>query len=276
MGKVVACVGKFAVNPYYDKQIGIKFFSIEEICYYIKENAILLDRDIMKEELIEWIDSELELKDLARELRSVLRSEGTVSSFIALILMRSFYCLQEEIRKIEFTIRENANLSPFEKQKKRADYFLKSNQCAKALADYEEILHRLPNNEYMMISSIYHNMGVSYAKQFLFEGAAEWFLKAYEINSRKESMFQYMISMFFVTTKSQYKEKVLNREETLLLEPEVRLRIDQVKEQWLGSQDSELLQQLEQMKQNGSVLEYYKQIDLLINHWKETFRSNAV
>ena len=54
--RVSVCVGDYAAVPYCIPGLELNVFSMEELCYCIKENAFLLDFSLMNDELIDWIE----------------------------------------------------------------------------------------------------------------------------------------------------------------------------------------------------------------------------
>ena len=45
--RVSVCVGEYAKTPYCVPELGINVFSMEELCYCMKENVFLLDFSII-------------------------------------------------------------------------------------------------------------------------------------------------------------------------------------------------------------------------------------
>ena len=64
---VYECIGNMAETPYYLESACINIFSLEELAYFLYENALIVDASIMKKELCIFIDEELGLYDLAAE-----------------------------------------------------------------------------------------------------------------------------------------------------------------------------------------------------------------
>lgn len=86
MGELILCSHPIAAMPYYIDNISLNVYSLEELCYYIENHLYLIEADFMSEELCLWIGQELDEKDLAQSLRSVLLGNGSLSDFTELIL----------------------------------------------------------------------------------------------------------------------------------------------------------------------------------------------
>ena len=46
MSRVHLCLGRLADNPYTFEKSRVRVFSIEELCFFLRENAYLLDENI--------------------------------------------------------------------------------------------------------------------------------------------------------------------------------------------------------------------------------------
>ena len=56
--KASLCVGEYCENAYNVEGLDIRVYSMEELCYCLKENAFLLDLSIMNDKLVDWIGEE--------------------------------------------------------------------------------------------------------------------------------------------------------------------------------------------------------------------------
>ena len=50
--KASLCVGEYCENAYNVEGLDIRVYSMEELCYCLKENAFLLDLSIMNDKLV--------------------------------------------------------------------------------------------------------------------------------------------------------------------------------------------------------------------------------
>ena len=79
MGELILCNQNMAAFPYYVEEAAIGVYSLEELSYYICHNVYLLRSDFMNEDLCNWLERELKLKDAADALREIVRKGGTLS-----------------------------------------------------------------------------------------------------------------------------------------------------------------------------------------------------
>ena len=86
MSKLFFCVGKKATIPYCMTTEHIRFFTIEELCYYICDRAEILDDELMSSSLIEFIELQLGLSQLSQTLGQLLRIGEPLHMFCNAIL----------------------------------------------------------------------------------------------------------------------------------------------------------------------------------------------
>ena len=82
MGNLILCHDKHATHPYEITRIHCRIFTMEELCYYLCNNLYLIDYTIMNEQICNWLEEEIGMKDLADQLRDVLRLRGSVEKFV--------------------------------------------------------------------------------------------------------------------------------------------------------------------------------------------------
>ena len=115
------CMGEYAKTGYEPERMGIKVYCLEELVFFIKENAFLLDDGFMDDSLSEWLTEECKLKELGDELRRASRRRISLKSYISIILEYAGFYPKEVNENIENIIVENSNLSIYEMKKARAD-----------------------------------------------------------------------------------------------------------------------------------------------------------
>ena len=85
MSNVLLCMGELAVNPYFVKEACMHLYSIEELCYYVYNNAFLLDDNFVNEKLIEFIKTELNLEKLADQIEEIAGKKGALSNLARIL-----------------------------------------------------------------------------------------------------------------------------------------------------------------------------------------------
>ena len=77
MGQIILGTGKYAEKPYFIDKFYINVYSVEELCYILVEKAQMLDPEIMQRDLVQWLDEQCGLNQLAHALYSLLNQNGS-------------------------------------------------------------------------------------------------------------------------------------------------------------------------------------------------------
>ena len=85
MGELILCSQQLAAMPYYIENVSLNVYSLDELCYYIRNNTCLLDADFMDDELCDWVENEQHLPDIAQNLRNI-KAGADISDIIWLCL----------------------------------------------------------------------------------------------------------------------------------------------------------------------------------------------
>lgn len=192
MGRVYLCLGKNAEVPYYFERARAHVWNIEELCYFVRENAWLLEPAVLGKELIDWVGEQCALLELARLLAAAQQEEKPVIGFVKALFRYTGYCSVEEAGQVEKILRLNESTSTLERSKARGDYFLESKKFVLALQEYEELLQELKGMEPSFLGKIYHNRGVAQAQLFWFEKAAASFEQAWKLTKSEASARQFL------------------------------------------------------------------------------------
>ena len=126
------CVGNYASCAYCFEGLNLKVYCIEELCYCLKENAFLLDRDIMSDRLVDWLRQECGLPDLAADLYTMVHKKGSLSAFVCRILEYTGFYNKTVVRDVEQTLKKGAGLNIIEKRKMRIDYLVEQKKYLSA------------------------------------------------------------------------------------------------------------------------------------------------
>lgn len=188
MGTLLLCSHGLASVPYYIESMALNVYSLEELCYYLKQNIDLVEPSFMEEELIEWIRKELMLPALSGRLDK-LKSEGLLFEFVTAIVDSCSYCTKEEIEQMKRTLLDFENKSAVECRKIRADRLLMKKRYRSSILEYRKLLEH-PEVGGLLSGNILHNLGTAYAGLFLFEEAAGCYEAAYGKNQNPLSQKQ--------------------------------------------------------------------------------------
>lgn len=211
MSSLILCHKKKAKQPYDVAQIQRKIYTIEELCYYLCNHLYLVDYTIMNEKLCDWLDEELELGELADNLRHLLEQNGTVEQFVITILAYSSIYTTGELSQIQDVLDRLKNQKPLEKQKYKADNLLTSGSVKSAIMVYQAILYgeRDESLEGKFYGKVYGCLGAAYGRLFLYEEAARMYQAAFQICEEKSMLKAYLYACRRYMNGEAYQQLLL-------------------------------------------------------------------
>lgn len=279
--RLSACVGEYAKTPYEIVNLECRVYCIEELCYALKENAFLLDTTIMNDGLVNWIDSECGLKDLARELHPLVHRQGSLSAFVATIQEYVGMYNAETIRIMTQILKFGAGLTNIEKRKKQIDYLVTRKKYVAALRSYDILLYQweeleregkeVPGKEVQ--AAIIHNKAVVYARMMLYEQAAEEFMRAYQLAGDEADFESYLAAKRirmddreYVAFAATYPER---HEQTLELEK----KMDALRASFEEQPGYELLERRRNWRMGSEKQRYYEDNEELTRNLKNGYRN---
>jgi len=225
MGSVYKPLTKKAQRPFFLERICTQIYSGDELIYCLGENPELLSADMFNKDLIRWLDEECSAKDLSSMLEKLLRSKADILKIVSSLLTVAPFITNEESERILKVIKDEEGSGEYEKRKARGDFFLTKERYAYAIREYEVLLSSQGDEESERIAAVYHNMGVAKARLFLFEQAAEDFLRAYDCDEDPVHYYAYMATLRFTLTDREYVKKIGDdskmRDVTLKLEADI-------------------------------------------------------
>ena len=226
MGRVYLCLGKNAEVPYYFERARMHVWNVEELCYFVRENAWVLEPALLGDELADWIAQQCNLPELAAVLKKAGREEKPVSSFVKALYLYTGYFPLEEVGQVEKILRINESSSELERTRARGDYYLQNGRFVVALQEYDSLLQGLTGMDPTFLGRVYHNRGVACAQLFFFDKAADSFERAWKLTKSKVSAKQYLAAKRFELEEREYVNFLAERpdlyEASLTLEEEVR------------------------------------------------------
>lgn len=214
--RVSVCVGSYAKMPYRIPGLGTDVYSMEELCYCLKENAFLLDLSLMEDGLLDWVEKECGLRELAKALHPLVHRQGSLSAFVLAILRYVGFFDENVLRETESLLKQGAGLTGLEKRKSQVDYLVKRKKYRQALQGYDELLGKLKEErgdssdgksspgEKEFLAKILHNKGVAYAGLMFYGEAAECLRQACEWNGSEEYRVDYLAAKRMELSEEDY------------------------------------------------------------------------
>ena len=192
MGKVILCSGVYADGPF-EVRGGRLVYSIEELCYYVYENAIKLEEDFFSTELIRWLREKAAMTEIAEKLEFLLENNYSFKDRVVALLCSADYYTEEEIIGLIKKMNAWENLPVWRKKKLQADEYLMEGHYTKARSEYESILG-IEGIDDADTGSVYHNIGVAKMHTVTAGEAAGDFYRAYQIGGNHESLKSALIA----------------------------------------------------------------------------------
>jgi hypothetical protein len=272
MNRPILCIGSYANHPFHIEKIGRNVYCIEELCYCIVKNAFLLDEESFNRELFDWIEKECLLERLADELRVMANKHCSMASLAGTILDYVGYNTRKEVDKTEEILRANAGMDIYRKKLARADFLMKNNRFTMAFREYEFLLTHTPEISNKLRARIEHNEGVMYARLFLYDKAAEMFLKAYEDGGNRESYLQYLSAVRMNLSNKEYVAFIADNEEAYYASMDVEKRMNEAEELYAASEENHEIGTLAVYKAEGKMHEYYNGVGDITESLKSEYR----
>lgn len=282
--RINVCVGNYAKTPYCIPGPEINVYSMEELCFCIRENAYLIDLAIMDDRLLDWIDSECGLRSLSRELHPLIHKKGSLSSFVVTIF--EYVGLYDEniIKGLENVLKDGAGMNSFEKKKTQIDFLSVRKKYHAALTEYDLLIRKWKETESIgeylppidCLASIYHNRGVVLAKMMLFAKAAESFYNAYEISGDRGSFKAYLGAKRLELSEEEYISFVAEQEGAFEISLELEKHMDAIKQEWEESPDFLMLMNRKELHDSADRQRYYSETEKISHLLKSNYRSSVV
>ena len=273
MAKIYQCVGRYASAPLVIRNSYIPVWCLEELCYYICENADLLDESFANNELLDWLAEECALRDLSQRLKVIRRQSVKLESFVLEILNEAHYVDEEEGKRIARVIRANRTMPETERVMVLADYFLRGGHLSAALSAYEGLLRKDTDRpDEAQLSRIYCNMGVVYAKLFCFREAADFYAKAYELSGDGEAFFGFLAAKRMQLSDSEYLKFVSTLPEDNTIPGELEERLQQIRREYEESGADTRIEALRKMRIGSERNEYSAASRELLEEAKSIYR----
>ena len=263
MGGLRICRYQTAERPFFLKRISVNIYTMEELCYYIYHNFALIDDTLMNEELFQWIETQIGQPRLAGILRQNVAGGASYRKLASLLLDITDYCSKEQLHSL-FTNMDVKNTKPGSQMLKSiGDRLLENHKYAKAIREYNSILHlrtRDPQtNEFL--GSVYHNMGVAYARLFLYDQAVKCFAAAYEKNSDPRSREQYLAA---VKMGGEPIDTLVGEDEA-----DVGAKLDALVKEASEDETAKRLRKLQQLREEGNTEAYENELQAFLQEQKK-------
>lgn len=279
------CVGNYATTPYCISGLELKVYCMEELCYCIKENAFLLDASLMNDILLEWIERECGLKDLAKELYPLVHKQGSLSGFVTRIMEYVGFYSPEKIAEVAQVVKQGAGLGSIEKRKSQIDYSVKRGRYVSAIRGYDSLLAKWQDGQLQaqevlpapeVKAAILHNKGVAYTGLMLYRQAAEAFRAAAEIDEREEYRVAYLAAKRMSMPEEEYIAFVADTPENFQYSLTLEKKMEQWKTEWPKQTEYQQLKARKMWREGSEKQKYYEESEKVTQALKTGYRSSVL
>jgi hypothetical protein len=269
--------GRYAGKPYFMDKFYVNLYSVEELCYLFVEKAELIDQDVMQQKMVQWLEEQCGLEQLAHTLYSILNQKASTMAYVGTILEYVNLYPADVVVRTEEIIKSNEGLNPYERKKAKADYLLQNRKYYAAMEQYYSLLLQLSESDRALRAKLLHNMGVTCAGMFLFSQAADWFLQAYETEAVDESLYAYLTALRMSMQEKDYLTFISEHPEYHEASLRVERQMEQAYGQFEGTDENRMLFTLQVFKEEGNgvmgtAAPYYQEIEKLTTELKAKYR----
>lgn len=278
MGKIIVCKTKTAENPFIFLNTKIAVYSYEELCYYIYNNVVLMGDEDISQKLIQWIEDEIEMPELADKLKFLLSKNSFIQDMMVEILMAGNYYTNDEVRSFMAECQRLRNMKDYELDKLRADGYLRYKHYIKAGSIYDDIIDRLEkeNIRDVFLGNVYHNKAVALAGNLQMAEAKEYFLKAYPLNANRESLIEYFCVLAVMVDSATLQKELKRRGMPENMFDNIMMEIGDSKEDVREMPIYNKVQKAVYNRLNGHIEDYDRRMDAILSELKDQFRQQLV
>ncbi len=204
------CLLGQAKHPYYIENIRTNIYSIEELCFYLYNNAVLIDESILNEKLLDWLRDEFGMVRLYRQLYDQLEKRDGTAFFVLPIFREAGYLNAKQMREYQEQLARLEIQTDEAKRKLRGDYLVREGMYGRAAWEYRQILNqRSPGRlGVQFYAAVWNNLGSAYAGMFRYEQAARCYLEAYTLVKTKETFRKYVSALPLFLSKEEYQSRL--------------------------------------------------------------------
>lgn len=273
MDRVLICQGKKAEKPYRFLEFELNIYTIEELCYCLQKNLHMLDETIMREQLCQFVETELALPNLAMKLRKTIENREGLLGFVSTIMRETGYVTEERLQQLAISLKEVEGKSSLLRRKARADFCLENKWYQKALSEYQAILREEPFEKEEEKAAIYHNIGTVYARLFFFKEAEKYYARAYALDENKESLRCYLQALHMYLPREEYikrvTEEMVSEKDALKTEQTLAEVLPEVEE----CEKQKRREQVQEYRRKGDIPRYYEELEQCFEEYKQEYRN---
>lgn len=127
-----------AEHPYYYEELDKNLYSIEELSYALVNFPALIPKELVKEDLLHFLEQELAMKALAEKLRMLLSVGESQEKLLSRILRAAGYYPEKEINAFTLSMQKWHGMEEGEKALQLGDTFFRLGKYGRARDAYQD------------------------------------------------------------------------------------------------------------------------------------------
>lgn len=277
MSRVILCAGRRAENPYVMKASGRRIYTVEELCYCLRDELDMLEEDMLDSEMARFLDSELGLPERAQVLQRLIDEKADLKSRLVAVFCSCDFYSRSEIQEFCTQLDELTRMTPLYRHKKFADRYLVAGRETEALKEYVDIIKTGDASELTAAEygAVLHNMGVIKAHSCNFENAAMLFLEAYERNNRQESLEAYLYALKLSGQNQKYINESMRLIDNRDMIEQLEGKLMDTATHLLESGEYENMETLSILLKQNRIGEFERLAESIISELKATYRAQV-
>lgn len=263
--------------PYYFHISGMKVYSAEELCYYIYENIYAVTLDTFNEELLYWLEKDMNEPVMARGIKNMIRAGGGLKEILRYFMNLVDYYSPQECQKLLMIVDELAHQNPTEAKKLAADNFVRYCRYMEAVREYNNVIYDMENKFCDELTrefkgDTWHNLGVAYTRLLNFKAAQRCFKMAWRQNHRDDSLKCLLWTSKLIGDESEFFDAV-EASDASPEEIEAIVGVYEQAETDSKSSQNDRLRAVRAMYQDNSGDAWIQKRDAYIDEQKEIYRN---
>ena len=101
MSSLILCRTKEAVRHYHIRDMGVRIYTLEELCYLVYNNIYVISKDFFSDSLINFIGEETGEVKLSARLKQLKDNGGSLTEMVITLFMYVDYYTVDEIEAIK-------------------------------------------------------------------------------------------------------------------------------------------------------------------------------
>lgn len=276
MSGLMLC-GKKAERPLYVKEIDKNIYTMEELSYYIYNNIYMINHEFFDKDLIDFIENQLKMEKLAGNIKYHINKRSQYTQLIKVVLDGSFYYSDNEKKILDKELHILSKKTPSERIKSKADILMSNRRFENALKTYRNLLERKDKEmDSDFISGLWNNIGIIYARMFLYLDAKVCFELALDLEFKQEYIDNLVFLGIMIDESEEtdielkkIKEKFNINDENI---EEYYNTMEEEKKKIMGEEPVASLARRLENECINDLNSYYKSMDEFLKKWKEDYR----